>query len=319
MKRFNIIWWVVLAACSFLAHANDGLESVSCYQGNNNSCAVVLKKEKQVDEGAFEVALVDAKSGVNIFPYSDMNDTMENVTLNQYGDLYVFSKEYLDSSKALEFITYKYNSSQPNSIKYYYIESSVDFNNNVKQWSGKECESSPEVFHDIKNAPLLQAASSLCVNKIKLEYRPNKIVGNDVLFNLTQVINGDVKEKIPVIALDSKDSDSIILNDLGCVNNCASATDMLNFIGKINGKFRVKLHLNFKGNDVSGYYFYEKTKKNIYMTGTRNKNKIVLLAKTPEGNESFNGVLQGGEFSGVWSDAKGNKKYPFSLYMMLIQ
>ncbi len=69
-----------------------------------------------------------------------MNETTESVTLQKYGERYVFLKYYLDSSKAMEFIAFKYKNKLLSPVKYYYIESSVDFSNNVKKWSGKECD-----------------------------------------------------------------------------------------------------------------------------------------------------------------------------------
>lgn len=81
-----------------------------------------------------------------------MNETTENVSLQKYGERYVFSKAYLDSTKAIEFITFKYNNKLLSPVRYYYIESSVDFSNNVKKWSGKECDTSAGEISEKKMA-----------------------------------------------------------------------------------------------------------------------------------------------------------------------
>jgi len=93
------------------------------------------------------------------------------------------------------------------------------------------------------------------------------------------------------------------------------------FTGSVNynEKTRVKLSLRFDGNSVFGYYFYEKVKAKIKIVGHRDGDKVSLTAFLPKGNESFNGVLDDGQFKGVWVNSEGNKKYSFSFYMMLIQ
>lgn len=105
-----------------------------------------------------------------------------------------FSKVYLDSTKAIEFISFKYDNKHLSPVNYYYIESSIDFNNNVKKWSGKECDTSAGKMPEKKDGLLLQVASELCVNQIKLAYSPNKYIGNDILFYLSQLTDGVEKK-----------------------------------------------------------------------------------------------------------------------------
>ena len=57
---------------------------------------------------------------------------MESVALNRVGDSYIFSKKYLDSTKAIEAIIYKYHNKTTSAIKYLHIESFVDFYKNKK-------------------------------------------------------------------------------------------------------------------------------------------------------------------------------------------
>ncbi|OQR52831.1 hypothetical protein BI322_05030 [Klebsiella oxytoca] len=230
-----------------------------------------------------------------------------------------FSKVYLDSTKAIEFISFKYDNKHLSPVNYYYIESSIDFNNNVKKWSGKECDTSAGKMPEKKDGLLLQVASELCVNQINLACSPNKYIGNDILFYLSQLTDGVEKKQLPVIALDSKDIDAINLNDIGCLSSCDIDSDSVNYIGKLNDKFRMGLHLEYNDNNVSGFYFYEKMKKKINVTGRRNGDRLTLSASVPEGMETFDGLLEKGQFKGVWSNAAGNKKYTFTFYMKLIQ
>jgi hypothetical protein len=319
MKRFNCVWCFVLSACSFFTHANADLGATDCFIRGSASCDIFLKMDRSVDDVSYKVELADSKSGEKIFPYSEMNETMASVSLQRYGEKYVFSKEYLDSTRAIEFITFKYSNKFLSSIKYYYIESSIDFNNNVKKWSGKECDMSGGGIPEKKDGSLLQVASALCLNQIKLAYSPNKYIGNDILFYLSQITNGNEKKQIPVIALERKDTDAINLHDIGCLSDCDIGSDSVNYIGKLNQKFRMGLHLEYHSDDASGFYFYEKTKKKINVTGHREGKRLTLSASVPEGIETFDGVLEQGQFKGVWSNAAGNKKYPFAFYMMLIQ
>lgn len=319
MKRFKSIWFLILCICSFYVHANDDLDVTNCSLRESPSCEILIKMEQNGGGLSYKVELVDAENEKKIFPYFDMNETTESVTLQKYGERYVFWKYYLDSSKAMEFIAFKYKNKLLSPVKYYYIESSVDFSNNVKKWSGKECDTTTGKIPEKKDGLLLQVASELCVNKIKLAYAPNKYVKNDVLFYLSKITNGVEKKQIPVIALDSKDVDAINLNDIGCLSNCDADVDSANYIGRLNGKFRIAMHLKYDKDSASGFYFYEKMKKKINIIGRRNGARLTLTASVPEGIETFDGLLEKGQFKGVWSNAAGNKKYPFTFYMKLIQ
>ncbi|HID8742652.1 TPA: hypothetical protein ACXIV2_002223 [Enterobacter mori] len=319
MKQSNNIGCLVLSLCSFYVHANVDLDVTDCSLKGSVSCDVFLKMERNIGDVSYKVELTDIENGKKIFPYFDMNETTENVSLQKYGEKYVFSKAYLDSTKAIEFMTFKYNNKLLSPVTYYYIESSIDFSNNVKKWSGKECDTSAGKIPEKKDGLLLQVASELCVNQIELAYRPNKHTGNDILFYLSHIINGVENKQFPVIALDSKDADSINLNDIGCLSNCGIDSDSTNYIGKLNGRFRIGLHLEYNSDNVSGYYFYEKMNKKINVTGRRNDKRLILNALVPEGTETFDGLFEKGQLKGVWSNAAGNKKYPFTFYMKLIQ
>lgn len=319
MKQFSNVWCLILFLCSFHVYADADLDATDCTLQGSTSCEVFLKMDRDVDDVSYKVELADTETGEAAFPYFDMNETTESVSLQKHGEMYVFSKEYLDSTKAIEFITFKYNNKHLSSVKYYYIESSMDFTSNTKEWSGKECKTSAGTISAREGSLLLEAASNLCINKIKLAYRPNEYTGNDLVFYLSEIIDGVKKKHIPLIALDSKNSDAVNLKDVGCLNGCDADSDSVNYIGKLNGKFRIGLHLDYNNNTVSGFYFYEKMKKKINVTGGRNGERLILRASVPEGIETFDGLLEGGRFKGVWSNANGNKKYPFTFYVKLVQ
>lgn len=319
MKQCSSALCLVLSLCSFYVHADADLDVTDCSLKGSTSCDVFMKMERNINDVSYKVELADTENGKKILPYFDMNETTENVSLQKYGDRYVFSKEYFDNTKAIEFITFKYENKVLSPVTYYYIESSIDFSSNVKKWSGKECGTSAGKIPEKKDGLLLQVASELCVNQVKLAYTPNKYIGSDILFHLSQFINGVEKKQLPVILLDNKDIDSINLNDIGCLSDCDIASDSTNYIGKLNEKFRIGLYLEYNNNNVSGFYFYEKMKKKINVTGRRNGKKLTLSASVPEGIETFDGLLDNGKFKGVWSNATGNKSYPFIFYMKLIQ
>lgn len=156
----------------------------------------------------------------------------------------------------------------------------------------------------------------ICEGKAKLTYN-NTYINNDVLFDMIKITDGHVEGNITAIALASKDSDKISISDIGCKSNCSLNSNAANYIGTLNGKIRIKLHLDIDKNNITGYYYYDKIKKKIKISGEINGDKLNLYAETTEGKETFNGVINDGQFTGIWKGL--NKIYPFSLYLMLIQ
>lgn len=68
-----------------------------------------MKISRDVDKDSYKVELADTENGQGVIPYYDVNNIMENITLQKYGDRYAFLKYYFDSAKAMEFITFKYH------------------------------------------------------------------------------------------------------------------------------------------------------------------------------------------------------------------
>ena len=159
----------------------------------------------------------------------------------------------------------------------------------------------------------------MCGDNAKLQYEDNIIKGDDVFFNIPVFLDEKSKGYYVVVALNSQGVDSISLNDLGCVKNCYSSLDTISYIGKINQKNRVSMRLHFDKNEVSGYYYYDKIKERIKITGFIKGRSMELQAMLPEGNEKFIGVLDDGQYNGEWKNVKGDRKYSFSLYKKLIQ
>lgn len=318
MKRFKstCVFFVFL---SIYTHASANLGIADCSLKGDDSCEIFMIMDRSLDDVSYKVKLVDSESGKEIFPYYDMNETLESVSLQKYGGRYIFSKEYLDSSKSVEFISFKYENKKTVFIKYYYIEGSIDINNSVRQWSGEVCDTSLGKIPEKKDALLLEAASGICINKRKLSNRPAKMVGNDVVFYLSQITDGKLKEEIPVIALDRKDTDNLSLAGIGCFRDCSKGATAIKYIGKLNNKFRVSIHLDYIGDNVYGYYYYENVKKKINLSGKKDGQELMLSAYLPEGKETFTGILEQGEFKGTWSNSARGKKYPFAFYMMLVQ
>lgn len=319
MKLLINILIIIITSYSPYNFSHEKGQNIECYKSIGDNCDLKMRKIEPIDGSSYTVEIVDTKTGHRVFPYVDRNEPMENVTLNKINDRYIFLKEYLDSTKSLELITYKYTNSGPSDINYIYIESAVDFYNNKKQWSGKICESSSGGLPIDKSGSLLSVSSALCSNKVKLAYEQNKTIGNDILFKVSRAIDGIVKEQVSVIALDSNSFDSINFTDLGCVKNCPRGSNAVNYLGRIDKNNRIRLHLFFNGDEASGFYFYDRINKEIKITGHRSGDYLSLHAILPEGKESFVGKLNDGEYKGEWSNVKGNRKYPFVLYKNLIQ
>lgn len=317
MRLFNFIGSVALCLVSLSSFADGELEIKSCYDRNDAFCKVYLEKKSENDTG-YEVNLIDSISNKLFFPYSDFNTVMESVSFYKVQDRYVFLKEYLDSTKAKEFITFHYNRPFID-MHYYYIESSINPNERKREWSGQMCDSDADLSSPDTQSHLLEVMSSRCMNEAKLPSDKNYNVGNDVFFPIAKFFNGKFKNNMKVVALDSKNQGSININDLACSANCDLITNSANYIGKLNGKIRVKLHLDFDDNIITGYYYYDKIKKNIKITGVKDGNSLNLVADVQGGKEQFNGVINDGQFKGKWINAAENKMYPFSFYLMLIQ
>jgi hypothetical protein len=68
------------------------------------------------------------------------------------------------------------------------------------------------------------------------------------------------------------------------------------------------------GNEVRGYYYYDKYKKPIEIFGTTAGDSVTFYAYTSyENSETFRGIMKGAVYSGVWSNTPENKELSFTL------
>lgn len=85
--------------------------------------------------------------------------------------------------------------------------------------------------------------------------------------------------------------------------------------GSINDNYAIIMTLNINGEEVIGFYYYDKYKSKIVLEGNIQDNKLVLHESS--GYESdfevgFIGVLNEKSFAGVWKDNRNNKELDFN-------
>lgn len=85
------------------------------------------------------------------------------------------------------------------------------------------------------------------------------------------------------------------------------------FTGKIDS-YPITMTIVKYGNEVRGYYYYNKYKKPIEIFGSTPGDSIRLVAYvSADGTENFDGVYKSGSYTGKWSTTPDNKEYSFSL------
>ncbi|MBP8793320.1 MAG: hypothetical protein KBE41_06080 [Lutibacter sp.] len=90
----------------------------------------------------------------------------------------------------------------------------------------------------------------------------------------------------------------------------------MHLTGKIADNIPIKMTLTFQGNDVLGYYYYEKYHRNILVEGKLNGTTISLNEIPDYENEfnmGFKGAISGSSFSGEWIDKNKKKASHFNL------
>jgi hypothetical protein len=74
------------------------------------------------------------------------------------------------------------------------------------------------------------------------------------------------------------------------------------FKGKV-GEYPVTMHINLYGDQVTGYYYYDKFMQPLTVMGNVSGDSLKLLAYSNSYNgERFNGVLKNGKYSGGWEN-----------------
>lgn len=85
------------------------------------------------------------------------------------------------------------------------------------------------------------------------------------------------------------------------------------FTGKIDS-YPITMTIVKFGEEVRGYYYYDKYKKPIEIFGSTPGDSIRLVAYiSAEGTENFDGVYKQGSYTGKWSTTTDNKEYSFTL------
>ncbi len=99
------------------------------------------------------------------------------------------------------------------------------------------------------------------------------------------------------------------------------------FVGKINGRWKVMMTLNkqkrgkTEKNNLTGYYYYKRTKGYLRLNGTWKANGSILAEEKTQQNSKWvkTGAFAGRydattkKIVGTWTSADGKKSYPFEL------
>jgi len=88
------------------------------------------------------------------------------------------------------------------------------------------------------------------------------------------------------------------------------------YAGKINNKYAVHMLLRTKGDEITGFMFYESAAIYLGLKGTRSENGEIVVRETDDNGTItgiFRGHLKNESYSGTWSPAKGDRHIPFAL------
>lgn len=90
---------------------------------------------------------------------------------------------------------------------------------------------------------------------------------------------------------------------------------LLKYDGKIND-MEIYMEINVEENNLDGFYFYKKYKKNIELKGSIEHFEKVILKEYY--NDSLTGIFKGkiksdNIIDGVWASSDGERKYPFEI------
>ncbi|MEC5160313.1 MULTISPECIES: hypothetical protein [unclassified Janthinobacterium] len=112
-----------------------------------------------------------------------------------------------------------------------------------------------------------------------------------------------------------------LLSPVLAVASCediGGSPSLQDYAGDIGGKYKIQLTLAFKGDSVSGEYFYLSQLKGIPLRAVSgDRNKLVLEERGANGEvtASFTGALSAdcGKFDGTWQKTGSSSKLPYSL------
>ncbi len=85
------------------------------------------------------------------------------------------------------------------------------------------------------------------------------------------------------------------------------------FTGTIDA-FQVTMSIVKYGDEVRGFYYYDKYKKPLDVSGTVKDDSVVLYSYSYDNYmESFKGIIKGSNYSGIWFNEHQNKELKFTL------
>jgi hypothetical protein len=119
---------------------------------------------------------------------------------------------------------------------------------------------------------------------------------------------------------------ALVLSGMGCKATSTAKVDQpvpankpvryeQKFSGAINNQYQVVMLLRRDGKDLSGTYFYTKNKVDIGVGGVVDDQDKATVNEFVDGKPTgkFVGALTQTAFSGTWTNAKGDRSFPFSL------
>jgi len=88
-----------------------------------------------------------------------------------------------------------------------------------------------------------------------------------------------------------------------------------NFTGTINGKLNVVFHIDNKGGELSGFYFYASKGIDIQLTGTITGQQLEIYELDNSNNKTakISGEIKNSVFTGTWQNLSTNKILTISL------
>ncbi|WP_285961917.1 hypothetical protein [Pseudomonas tohonis] len=201
---------------------------------------------------------------------------------------------------------------------YIYIDSQIDVLEGRRLWGGFRCSSKGYRLLNGRHDFFDKVFNGLCGGKPINSNYSHEFLGVDAVFYMPLITQGGGKE-IKIIALDAGLHDNVNIFDFGCLEGCDLVGDELNYTGRIGGS-KIKMSLRVDDGMASGYYYYDRFKKNIAVDGVFGAERVSLFAKNKAGVivEKIEGRLEGGIFSGMWIDVVKDRRLPFIFYLSII-
>jgi hypothetical protein len=302
LNSFVLLAILLLFSLELMAENNKDFSGVGGARG------VVLKKNSD------GIGLLSKKSGL-IFSLSVGDSSLEDFSVYESNGRFSVLREGRGSSKDKTIIRVDEDFKV---FEYIYIDSQIDIVKGRKFWAGFHCLSSGYKLQGGERDIFEESFDELCRGKALITGSSHEFLGADTVFFMPLITPDGVKE-IKIISLDAGLYDNVNIFDFGCVEGCKLTGSEINFTGRV-GRSKIKMSLKTEGYMVSGYYYYDKFKKNIYVDGVMRDGLISLYAKDKTGKilERFEGEVKDGVFSGAWTDVVKSRVLLFRFYISII-